>query len=123
VPRKLDYIAPLDEKAIGARIKELRNRRGMSQLELARKLGMDQSLLSRYERGALRLHGSLLASLAKAFRTSTDEILGVKPLRDDGVLKDRRFLRRVHRIDGLSKRKKQALLTTIDSFLNDERDR
>ena len=120
VPRKRDYLAAIDDKAIGARLKELRNRRGLSQVELAEIVGMDQSLLSRYERGELRLHGALLVSLAKTLKTTTDELLGIKDLKPDGLLKDRRFLRRIHLIDGLSKRKKQALLTTIDSFLKDE---
>jgi transcriptional regulator with XRE-family HTH domain len=121
VPRKRNYIASVDEKAIGERIKQLRKRRGLSQVELAQQLGMDQSLLSRYERGELRLHGALLASLAQVFRTSADEILGLKQIKQDGLLRDRRFLRRIYQIDGLSKRKKQALLTTLDSFLNEQR--
>jgi transcriptional regulator with XRE-family HTH domain len=120
VPKKKDYIAPIDDKAIGARIKTLRKGRGLSQVELAEKLGMDQSLLSRYERGELRLHGALLASLVRVFRASADEILGIKEAKATPLLQDRRFLRRIHQIDGLSKRRKDALLTTLDAFLGEE---
>ena len=81
---------------------------------------MSQALLSRYERGALRLHGALVAELAKALRVSADEILGLKELKPDGALHERRFVRRLDQIRKLPKRKKQALLMTIDSFLRGE---
>ena len=120
VPRKRDYVE-IDDKAIGRRLREARTHRGLSQVQLAEKIGMDQSLLSRYERGELRLHAALIVSLATVLRTSADELLGLKPSKNNHLLEDRRFLRRVHLIDGLSRRKKDALLTTIDSFLQEQR--
>jgi len=107
------------EKLIGSRIVEIRKRRAMAQAELAATLGMSQSLLSRYERGLLRLHGALVADLAKALRVSADELLGTRELKTNGV-HDRRFIRRLERIESLPKHKKQALLSTIDSFLKGE---
>ena len=74
-------------------------------------------MLSTYERGTVRIHGAMVAALAKALRTSTDELLGVKESKENGVMKDRRFLRRLEQIDRLPRRKKDALLTTIDAFL------
>jgi len=37
-------------------------------------------------------------------------------LDDDGVLRDRRFLRRIQKIDKLSRRDKQAFLKNLDMF-------
>lgn len=116
MPRKRDYTAPIDDKVIGTRIRALRLRRGLSQVSLAKSLGMDQSLLSRYERGELRVHGSLLASLAKQFRTSSDEVLGLKPSRPLPAA-DPRVMKRLEQIGSLPRRKKQALLMTLDEFL------
>jgi transcriptional regulator with XRE-family HTH domain len=93
----------------------------LTQVELARKLGMSQSLLSRYERGDLRLHGALVAEVAHALHVTADELLGLKEPKEDGFFSDRRFVRRLQQIDRLSKRKKEALLTTIDAFLRGER--
>ena len=56
-------------------------------------------------------------AFAKALRVSSDEILGLKETDDHGLLKDRRFLRRLQRIEKLSKRDKQLLLGTLDKFL------
>jgi transcriptional regulator with XRE-family HTH domain len=119
LPRRSAQVATA-EKQIGARITAIRKRLGMPQVELATKLGMSQSLLSRYERGVLRLHGALVADLAKTLQSSTDEILGLKELKGNGASHDRRFVRRLQKIEMLSKRKKQALITTIDAFLKGE---
>jgi hypothetical protein len=58
-----------------------------------------------------------VAAFAKVLRVSADEILGLESIEDDGLLKDRRFLRRIQKIDRLSKRDKQALLKNLDMFL------
>ena len=118
LPRRRKPIAAIDEKAVGRRLKELRQRRGDTQVEIAEKLGLTQGLVSAYERGELRLHGALLAAFAKVLHSSPDEILGFEKVKEDGVFKDRRFLRRLRKIDMLSKRDKLSLLGTIDAFLS-----
>lgn len=117
--RRGRYIAPVDEKTIGKKLREIRKRRGLTQTELAEKLGIGQVLVSQYELGGARVHGALVAAFAKALRTSADEILGLKPSKENGAMKDRRFLRRLEQIDRLPRRKKDALLTTIDALLRD----
>ena len=117
MPGRRKYETPLSEETIGARIRGLRHRRGMTQVELSTKLGMHQSLLSRYERGELRLHGALVTSFAKALTVKTDDILGLKDPSQAGMVNDRRFMRRLQLIDKLSKRQKEALLQTLDTFL------
>ena len=120
MPRRTTKVTTF-EQMIGGRISQLRKQRGLSQTELAKRIGLSQSVLSRHERGMLRLHGALVADLAKALQTTSDEILGLKEPKQDGPFSDRRFVRRLQQIEGLSKRKKEALLTTIDAFLRGER--
>lgn len=79
---------------------------------------MRQALISDYERGKLRLHSGVLVIFAKVFKVSTDEILGLKKPGRDGYFKDRRFLRRLPKIEKLSRRDKEALLSVIDVFLS-----
>ncbi len=112
-------VALPDDKAFGKRLQEIRKPRGLSQVEVAERLGIHQSLISQYERGYLRLHGALLVRLAEALKTTPDEILAIRNARgngDDQTL-DRRFVRRLRKIDTLSRRQKDALLLTIDTFL------
>ena len=118
VPRGPRSIEPADEKAIGARLKELRERRHFNQLKLAEALGVNQSLLSRYERGALRLHGAILAKAARTLKVSADQLLGLQEIKGNGLRKHHpQFVQRLEKIDRLSKRDKQALLRNIDNFL------
>lgn len=118
MPRGRKYVGPIDEQVIGARIREIRNRRRMSQQDLARQLGIDQSLISEYERGVVRIHGSLVVGLATTLRVSTDELLGIKTLNGHGEEPyDRRFLRRLQKVSRLSRRDQQVLLRNIDAFL------
>jgi transcriptional regulator with XRE-family HTH domain len=117
VPPGKKYVGSIDEKAIGKRLHELRIQRGKTQAEIAKALGIDQSLISEYERGIVRLHGSLIVGLAELLKVSTDELLGVKKT-TAGATKDRRFLRRLEKIDKLPKRDKDALIGTIDAFIS-----
>jgi len=119
VPRRSRPVAT-PEEVIGARIAELRRRQALTQGALASKLSTSQAVVSRYEKGRLRLHAALVADVARAVQASADEILGLKDLKPNGVLHDRRFVRRLEQIAKLPKRKKQALLMMLDSFLRDE---
>jgi transcriptional regulator with XRE-family HTH domain len=112
-----DYLVPVDEQAIGQRIRELRRRQGMSQAELAAELGINQSAVSDYETGQARIHAAMLAGLARILQVSADEVLGLSPARDRHAAPDRRFVRRIERLHKLSRRDQQVLLSTIDAFL------
>lgn len=108
-----------DELAFGRHLQQLRKRRGLSQTELAERLGIHQSLISQYERGYLRLHGGLIVRLAAALDVTPDALLTARELeaaRHEPKI-DRRFLRRLQKIDKLSAHDKKLLLGTIDAFL------
>lgn len=60
-------------------IREYRNMAGLSQKELARKLGIGQSTLSQYEIGTRRLDTDIAKSLADIFGVSLDDIYGYRP--------------------------------------------
>lgn len=117
MPPGKKYVGPVDERTIGRRLRDARIRRGMTQAELAQRLGIDQSLVSEYERGVVRVHGALLAGLAQILKASVDSILGLDKTKRDDASTDRRFARRLEEIEKLSKRDKQALIRNIDNFL------
>lgn len=117
MPRRRKPITAGDEPMIGRRIALLRARRGFTQTELAKQLSMSQPLLSRYERGELRLHGALVAELARALSVTSDEILGLTKPKQNGAVKDRRLLRLALEIDRLPRQDKRALIRTIEQYL------
>ena len=61
---------------IANRLVTLRKEAGLSQAQMAEKLGVSQTVVSDYERGALRLHGELILKLAEILSVSADELLG-----------------------------------------------
>ncbi len=54
----------MDEKTIARRLRELRKRCGLTQVEVAKQLGIRQVLISEYELGQTRIHGALVAAFA-----------------------------------------------------------
>lgn len=64
----------LTNKEIGKRIEELRTKHGFSQANLATFLGIDQSLVSRIERGERTLNESLLDQLSALFGITVKEL-------------------------------------------------
>ena len=58
------------------RLKDLREDKDMKQEEIAQLLGIQQTVYSRYERGAQSIPVRHLLALADFYNTSTDYILG-----------------------------------------------
>lgn len=59
------------------RLKELRERAGLSQRELGELIGTTQQYYCRLEQGKAELDGRKIAALVQCFRVSADYILGL----------------------------------------------
>ncbi len=108
---------PPEIETIGQRLARLRKERGITQVELAQRLGVAQPVVSDYERGELRLHGELIIKLTELLGVSSEELLGLEAPRPHSHLGNRRLLRRLQGFEQLPKRDQDALLRTIDAFL------
>lgn len=64
-----------DAKKLGENLKKLRIKKDISQIELARILGVDRSFVSNIENGKNNPTLSTISSLAKALGVSTNELL------------------------------------------------
>jgi transcriptional regulator with XRE-family HTH domain len=109
-----------DAETLGQRIARIRKLRGFTQVELAARMEIIQSLVSDYERDRLRPHPEMLARFATVLDVSADELLGLerpKQRRAEGALPNRRLLRRLEQISKLPRRDQDALVRTIDAFL------
>lgn len=60
-------------------LKEIRLRRGLTQTDLAAKLGVTQSVVAMWERGAVMPAASKLPELADALNCSIDALYGRDP--------------------------------------------
>ena len=57
------------------RIKEVRKSKNLSQIQVAKKIGMEQTQYSRYERGENEIKVNVLIDICKALNVSADYIL------------------------------------------------
>jgi transcriptional regulator with XRE-family HTH domain len=80
-------------REFGRRVVRIRMERGMSQIELARKLGIDRSRLGKWERGLHSPSFAQLVDLARVLEVSADELLtGRKPAKPAKKPVDREML-------------------------------
>ncbi|SFE74218.1 DNA-binding transcriptional regulator, XRE-family HTH domain [Paenibacillus algorifonticola] len=68
----------IQKKEMGMRIKALREKRGISQEELAEILGMKRTNISNYEAGRAVPPGNIIRDLATELRSTADHILGIE---------------------------------------------
>lgn len=72
----------MEELSIGKRIMMLRKRSGLTQEQLAERLGVTPQAVSKWENDGSCPDISLLPVLADVFGVTTDELLGIKPMRE-----------------------------------------
>lgn len=101
---------------MGKRIANLRKQKGLTQWELADKMGIARSLITDYERGKLRLFDEIIIKLADAFEMTTDDVLGYKTQKEPIEAKVR-IMKRFREIETLPEMKKKAILKTIDDLI------
>lgn len=62
-------------------IETLRKLNGLSQQQLANKLGVSVSTIYAYEAGSRRLYDKMIIKLVDLFECTADEILGIVPIK------------------------------------------
>jgi len=120
MPRKSRLKLPalkLGSETFGQRLARIRQERGLTQVELAKKVGIIQVLISDYEHDKLRMHAEMVVRFSMALGVSTDELLGVERDRGKGERLSRRVAQRMHKIEQLPEGDQRALLKTIDAFI------
>jgi len=104
----------------GARLAQFRKAAGLSQLELGNRLGIAQSIISRYEKGERRLYDDVLAQAAKILEVTPNDILGVgacKPVAPETAALTKRLVRHLKKIESLPRRAQDKVIASIELAL------
>jgi len=107
--------------AFGQRLTSLRTARGLTQVELAQKVGSSQRAISRYETIAEFPPTPVLVDLAKALDVTTDELLGLKPppkpkkVREDSEA--RRIWKKFQLVMSLPEKDRRAVIRLVNSLV------
>lgn len=88
----------------GYRLKELREKKKLSQLQVAKRLDITRASVSSYENNIATLSVDVLIKLALLYRVSTDYLLGIDN-------------RRVIVIDNLTPRQQAVVETIMDTLI------
>jgi transcriptional regulator with XRE-family HTH domain len=107
------------KKAFGRRLRDIRERRDVSQKQLADLLSTDVMQISRYERGIGLPSLETCVQLAAILKVSTDELLLGREPRGSSELEisDVRLLDKFQRLQQLGKGDREAVIILIDGVL------
>lgn len=104
---------------IARRLATMRRHQGISQNELCDKLGLTQSMMSRYENGERRIPSELLADFANAIGVSADELLGLKAVKKNAQEMDdetKKLWKKFQQFSKLPEHDRRAVTRLINSL-------
>lgn len=120
MPKKPTYNLPplkISKEQIGNNISRIRKENGLTQIDLADKIGITQTLVSDYETGRSNINSEMIIRFALALKTSSDEILGLDKKLPSDETPSLKFMKRLKLIEKLPESDQKALLKTIDKYI------
>jgi transcriptional regulator with XRE-family HTH domain len=103
----------------GKIIAELRDKKGISQVDLADKSGVSRVMIGKYERGEAAPSIDAAKKIADALGVSLDHLVGEGLYRDF----DKKTLQRFRDLEYLEDDKKKTLFDLIDTYIRDAKAR
>ena len=122
--RQEEDIFALGNAEFGARLAKLRKDAGMSQAELARRLSLTQSLISRFEQGQRRMYDDMLAATAKILGVTPNDILGFgpcKPVKPEEASLSKRLALRLKLVEAMPRRAQETVIDMLDLAIKGNR--
>jgi len=122
MPRKRTINLPpinLGEETTGERLARYRKENGLTQEQLAVKIGTIQAVISAYEKNKIQLSSEMVARFAKALGVSCDKIIGYKSNGKDHSDISLKFIKRIKRLEILPLKKQKVILRLLDSLISD----
>ncbi len=86
-------------QGFGKRLAEIRQSRPMTQAELGAAVNVSKRVIAYYEQQDAQPPGAMLVDLARALHVSTDELLGLKPVKEKRSPKTARLLKRLQNVE------------------------
>lgn len=102
---------------LGERLAEARIKAGLSQAELAERMGTTQPAIAYWERGAKRLRSDVITRLSKILGVSADELLGTKTRRSPAAKPTGRSRQLFDAVSKLPRRQQEKVFSILESFV------
>ena len=107
--------------SLGKRISRLRKQRGLTQQELAAKVGVHANHVTRWERDHMRPSTKTLALIAEALEVSVDEILASGESPSAVTVADPQLLRTFHQAQELDPEDRGMVIRMVEALLTKKR--
>jgi transcriptional regulator with XRE-family HTH domain len=104
-------------ETLGERITRIRKEHGFTQVELAARIGVIQTIISAIEGDERKLSAEMAIRFAQALDVGMDELLGPGRQAKKRRKPSRKVLRRLEQIESLPSHQQQTVLKTIDTML------
>lgn len=104
-------------ETFGKRLARIRKEKGLTQVELAKKMDIIQVLISDYERDKLRPYYDTVVNFSKALGVSADELLGLTTNKKNDYQPNLKISRRMKKIEELPEVHQKIILKNIDIYL------
>jgi transcriptional regulator with XRE-family HTH domain len=116
-PKKTPKPLPQTDMPIGKRIAHYRKLRGLSQEALADMMGISQRQVATYETGRTHLNDEMIIRFALTLKVPTDDLLGLKSIRQIKDNPSLRHTRRLRELMQLPEAKKRMVFKVIDDLI------
>lgn len=100
------------------RITDLRKEKKISQEELAKKIGVHQNVIGRYERGEVKPSLEIASAIADVFNVSLDYLTGKTEL-----IVDEEITNRILTLQKFPKQDREHILFALDAMIRDTKAR
>lgn len=100
----------------GKRLVALRKVAGLTQKQLGERVGISNRVVHYYETETNHPPAHFIEPLASALKVSTDELLGIKSVKQQPDLRHAALWRRLKAVETLPKRDQKALLHYLDAL-------
>jgi len=106
-----------ERTAFGQRLLDARLAKGLSQNQVARKLGITQPSYADWERSAVSLKPEYLPKLAALFEVSIDELLGIQSTRRNGKGPTGKLRRIFEEVNDMPRYQQQRVIAIVEDML------
>lgn len=105
---------------LGKRIQDLRKKTGLTQAQLASKIEISHTQLTRYESKDVQPPADVLQRLANIFDVSIDYLVnGNKSQKAEQTLKDAEVIKQFKQLDQLPEDEKKSILKVLSALIRD----
>jgi len=116
--KSTDTMIPSD---LAEKLKQARKQKGLTQGQLAKKIGADIQRISKYERGVLIPTTEIMVKLSDALDASLDYLLKNGKNRVAGKIRDTELIDQFVEVDTLPEKDRHILKALLEAFIKKHR--